>query len=267
MPSPLQPIRRPAWQKWLVQLLLPLAAGAGLLAGLILLGDWARDRLHQDGRRTIAFTDVECEGPPGLSREQFLEETQYLADLPDRLNLLDADANARIASALAAHPWVEEVTLVEQVSPGRVRAKVVYRVGVLCVAGPGRIVDRHGVLLPASAENKGLPVLRGRVRPPTDGPGKRWPDETVLAAAAVAGFLRPHLAAPGLAGCTIDVESGDVVLRTAQTRIIWGRPPGREEAEECPAEEKLQRLLEARDLTGMAVDLRPKAEVKRSRKP
>ena len=151
---------RPAWSKWLVQLLLPLAAGAGLIAGLIVLGNRARDQLRQEGQDTIAFSDIECDPPAGVTRQEFLEEAQYLADLPDRINLLDPDANARIASGLAEHPWVDRVKLVEQLPFRRVRAELLYRVGVLSVADPGRIVDRHGVLLPASADNKGLPVLR-----------------------------------------------------------------------------------------------------------
>ena len=165
---------RGAWRKWLVQLVLPLAAGAGLFVGLIVLGGRAREELRQEGEHTLAFADVECDPPAGLSRQAFLEEVQYLANLPDRFNLLDPDINVRIAEGLSAHPWVAEVKRVEQLPADRVRVELGYRVPVLAVARNGRAVDRDGVLLPASARMKGLPVLRrgcGRPRKDRVGPG------------------------------------------------------------------------------------------------
>ena len=46
----------------------------------------------------IAFSDIECEPPGKLSREEFLGEVQYLANWPDEINLLDDVA--RCASAV-----------------------------------------------------------------------------------------------------------------------------------------------------------------------
>ena len=86
-PQEVFPIDAPpgrAARKWLVQFLLPLLLGAGLLGGLLLAGHLARERLRQRGEGALAFTDVECDPPPGLSRREFLEEAQYLARLPER---------------------------------------------------------------------------------------------------------------------------------------------------------------------------------------
>src|SRR5437773_1741348 len=68
------------------QLLLPLALGASLLAGVILGGGWLREQLRDRGPAICNFADIECPSPPGLSREDFLAEVQFLGNLPDRFN-------------------------------------------------------------------------------------------------------------------------------------------------------------------------------------
>jgi hypothetical protein len=253
---PPDPPRKSSARAWLVQLVLPLAAGAGLLAAALWLGAIVRERLRQAGGKVIAFTDIECDPPEGLTRVEFLEQTQYLANLPDQINLLDADIGTRIVEALLAHPLVAEVQRVEQLSAGGLRVQIEYRVAVLSVASPAGVVDRYGMLLPSSAQRKDLPVLRARVTFPMAGPGQPWGDETVKAAAAVAGLLHPHLEKLKLQRCSIELNKGDVVLRTAGTKVVWGRPPGRERPEEARAERKLQRLLERPELDGQEHDLR-----------
>jgi hypothetical protein len=250
------PPRKNGLRAWLVQLVLPLSAGAALLAVVLLLGGVVRERLRQHGGKVIAFTEIECDPPEGLTREEFLQQVQYLANLPDEINLLDAETSTRIVDALLAHPLVAKVQRVEPLPAGRLRVQLVYRVAVLLVANPAGVVDRDGVLLPSSTQRKDLPVLRARVAYPMAGPGHPWGDETVKAAAAVAGLLHPHLQALRLQGCIIVVDKGDLVIRTASTKILWGRPPGRERPEEARAERKLQRLLERPELDGQEHDLR-----------
>ena len=97
-------------RKWLVQLVLPLAAGLGLIAAVILLGGTVRERLRQDGGKLIAFTEIECDPPEGLTRLEFLEQVQYLANLPDQFNLLDPDSGPGIVEALSAPPLVDNGT-------------------------------------------------------------------------------------------------------------------------------------------------------------
>jgi hypothetical protein len=260
---PPEPPRKNRLRPWLVQLVLPLTVGAALIAAVLLAGTLLRERLRQDGVKAIAFTDIECDPPDGLTRVEFLQQVQYLTNVPDQINLLDPDVSARIDEALSAHPLVAEVQRVEQLPAGRLRVQLVYRVAVLAVANPAGVVDRDGVLLPSSAQRKDLPVLRARVSFPMAGPGQPWGDDTVKAAAAVAGLLHPHLQTLKLQGCRIELDRGDVVLRTAGTTVIWGRPPGRERPEEPPAERKIQRLLERPELEGQEHDLRSAACVHR----
>jgi hypothetical protein len=238
--------------KWLLQLVLPLAGGASLLAGLLYLAERARQDLHDRGSHTLTFGDVECTPPPGLTRQEFLEEVQYLAGLPDRLDLLADDTTARLEQGLAAHPWVERVVRVERLPGGRVRAELEHRVPVLWVARPGRAVDGRGVLLPVSASQQGLPVLNGEVKPPRGRPGQRWGDREVSAAARVVALLRPDREALGLDGCTVESAGGRVTLRTARARIVWGSPPGREQPGEPDVETKRARLRSTR---GGEIDL------------
>jgi hypothetical protein len=253
---PPNPPRKNGVRAWLVQLVLPLTAGAALIAAVVLLGARVRERLRQEGGKVIAFTDIECDPPEGLTREEFLEQAQYLGNLPDSINLLDTGITTRIGEALLAHPLVEVVQRVEQLPGGRLSVQLVYRVAVLSVARPPGVVDCHGILLPSSAMSKDLPVLSARVAFPASGPGQPWGDETVKAAAAVAGLLHPHLQTLKLRRCSIELNKGDLVLRTAGTKVVWGRPPGRERPEEARAERKLQRLLERPELDGHEHDLR-----------
>ncbi len=108
------------------------------------------------------------------------------------------------------------------------------------------------VLLPVSAGRQGLPVLAGKVQAPRAGPGQAWDDPAVQAAAKVLGLLRPYFEALGLEGARVEVARGAVTLRTARSRIAWGRPPGQEAPGEPDAEAKLARLLEA---MGSEIDL------------
>jgi hypothetical protein len=242
--------------RWLVQLALPLVAGAAVLAGLLWLGRLARERLRDREAHVIYFTDIECDPPPGLSRREFLDEVQYLAGLPDRLNLLEPDTNARIADGLAQHPWVRRVRRVEQLPPHRVHVDLEYRQAVLAVARPPRVVDADGVPLPASAGSDGLPLLRTNVAPPASPPGQPWPDVRVVAAAQVAALLHPHLDTLGLRGCSVAIDGGVVTLSTARTRVVWGLPPGHEREGEASAAMKLDRLRAAGRLDDKEYDLR-----------
>jgi hypothetical protein len=237
--------RRTFLRGWVVAGLTLVAALGLFLVGVLLVGRLTREQIRDSGRYTTPFTEVACPAPPTGSRAEFLAEVQYLADLPDRLNVLDDDLARRLAAAFAAHPWVRQVQRVEIVPPHEVRVRLTYRLAVLAVARNGavRAVDGQGTLLPAKAPTEGLPVLRGRIGAPAGAAGTTWGDPTVLAAAQTAGMLQPLERDFRLTA--VEAQADGLRLRTADgSWIVWGRGPGEEAVDEAPAARKCERLRE-----------------------
>jgi hypothetical protein len=214
---------------WLGQFVLPLLAAAGLVAAVIWLGRLARDDLRKR-QAPFTFAQIDCAPPPGMTREDFLKEAQYLAELPDRLDLNDETA--------------ERVRQV-RVSPEGVSADVECRAGVVWVDLYARAVDRHGVLLPVSATREGLIVLTSRARPPSGRAGQPWGNPDVEATAKVVGVLFERDKLGVLKGFTAETTGGEVVFRRDKQRVVWGRAPGQEKPGEPDAEAKTARLLDA----------------------
>jgi hypothetical protein len=231
-------------RKWLVQLAAPLLVAALLLAGAVELGRRARQQLAPGPRHTLAFSSIDCAPPAALSREDFLGEVQYLAGLPDQLNLLDERLSERLARAFAGHPWVRAVQRLEVTATSRVRVQLRYRTPVLAVPRGGalRAVDADGVLLPATAAAEGLPVFRGRLERPNGPEGTVWNDAALLAAARTAAFLQDRQ--ENLKLVAVQQSASGLVLSTpAGSRVVWGHAPGAEAADEAGAAAKLERLL------------------------
>jgi hypothetical protein len=169
----------------------PVLGVAALLAGLVAAGQAARDRLRAQDRYTIPFVDIDCPAPAGQGRADFLSEVQYLAEMPGRLPLLDGATPDRLARAFALHPWVEGVRRIEMTGR-RVKVHLSWRTPVLAVVHGGRLraVDRHGVLLPTSADPEGLPLYCGAARVPNGLTGMRWADDVLEAVARSVGSAR-----------------------------------------------------------------------------
>jgi hypothetical protein len=180
-----------------------------------------------------------------MNQARFLEEVRRKADLPDRLPVLDEELAARLKAAFAEHPWVEEVEEVQVGRDRRIEIHLRYRTPALAVplTDGTSAVDGNGVLLPATANVTGLPVWRGPSVLPGGKAGDRWGDAALEGAAQVAGLLRPHQEKMHLAAALS--TSGEVVLTTKNgSRVLWGRPPGKEKEGEAAAAVKCERLLE-----------------------
>jgi hypothetical protein len=241
-------------RKWVAQAVVSALAGGLLLAGLLYVGRQAGERLREARRHLAAFAAIECEPQGPLARADFLAEVQYLAGVPDQLDLLDPELPSRLARVFTSHPWVEEVRRVEVAPPGLVRVHLAYRTPVLGVSlvdptwdgnrrgAAAGVVDGHGVLLPRGASTARLPVLTGRVRPPSGQAGTPWGDPRVEEAARTAGLLHPHQDRLGLTDYRASDEN--LILMAPGVRILWGRAPGAEKPGEAPAAVKLQRLLD-----------------------
>ena len=228
---------------WLLRAAAPPLSAALLLLGLAALARPALDGLRGRERYLVSFADIECQPPGELSREDFLQEVEYIAGRPDKpLDVLDDGLAARLEAMFARHPWVERVRRVE-VGPRRVRVSLAYRTAVLTVPlvdGP-RAVDGGGVLLPAAANDPTAPELLGPA-PPAGLQGEPWADERVAAAARTAAALRPHQGRLGIR--SIDVVNSEITLGWRLGKVDWGRPPGEESADEAAAAEKVRRLLD-----------------------
>jgi hypothetical protein len=249
--------------------LMPLAVVLGpalVLGGLIGLGQWAREQIRDQDRYTFRFPDIDCTPPPGQERQDFLDEVQYLAGLPEQLHLLDEDLRKRLAEAFAQHPWVEKVDQVVIEAPRQVHVRLTYRTPVLAVTGtarkglgildsrlPGReaaknflatarAVDKHGILLPRSASMHGLPVLSTNVQPAAGPSGTSWGDARVEIAARTADYLRPYQERLPLQDLEATKE-GLILSTPPGVRVLWGSPPGAEQSGEASAAQKVDRLL------------------------
>jgi hypothetical protein len=161
-----------------------VAVVAAILGGLVWAGRLALEHLRGEDRYTISLSEVQCDPPSSMKRDDFLDEVQYLSGLPDKLHLLDEQAPQRLAEAFARHPWVEKVERVQVVSGNTFRIHLHYRIPVLAVPWNGglRAVDRRGILLPADAATEKLPIYPGIPQPPHGPAGTAWGDPNLLVA-------------------------------------------------------------------------------------
>lgn len=244
----------------LLEALAPLALAALIVLGLASVSAAARSRVEAHPSRWVPFGTIDCPPPPGMTRSELIDEVQYLSEVPDRVAVLAPDGMAALAGAFARHPWVENVQRVEVLPSRQVRAQLVYRRAVLAVrlpqvsavnvAGsaallgpaPHRAVDRHGVLLPVSADTNSLLVLETTVRTPQGAPGMAWGDARVHAAARLADLLESHHGEMDLTGMLLEIDGPDFVLRQGPVRFAWGRAPGEERKNEASVSTKLRRL-------------------------
>lgn len=232
-------------RKWIVQGVIPIVSGLALLLGVMAVGRAARVSLHEQLNYSLAFADIDCQPPEGMSRSAFLDEVHSLAVQPAALHLLDDELSARLHRAFLTHPWVESVRRVA-IGQASVQVEMEYRIAVLAVPpaeGGWRRVDRRGILLPESATQPHLPVLITNVATPVGPIGSRWGDARVAAAAKTAAFLQPQLARLQLEGSQIEINEGEIVFIKPGVRIVWGHAPGQEKEDEALAQEKLRRLL------------------------
>ncbi|HTU93950.1 MAG TPA: hypothetical protein VMF69_27975 [Gemmataceae bacterium] len=242
-------------QKWIVQGLVPILCGMALLLGMVAAGRAARVSLHDRADYSLAFADIDCRPPEGMSRAAFLNEVRSLASQPAALHLLDEDLSAGLHRAFLAHPWVESVRRVaidplasaSRRAKTSVRIEMEYRRAVLAIStadGKKRMVDHYGILLPESAPPGHLPVLISEVAAPAGTPGSHWGDARVAAAARTVALLHPHLTQLHLEGSQMEMVEGEIVFRRPGVRIVWGHAPGHETEGEAPALVKLRRLLD-----------------------
>src|SRR5438132_4884312 len=101
MPAKPRPEPIPWRQRWLVKSVFLLVVIAAFLGGVIAAGRWGLDQLQGNPRYEVAFTDIECEPPVGLTKQEFLEEVLYESRHLARLRLLDEELPKKLRDAFA----------------------------------------------------------------------------------------------------------------------------------------------------------------------
>ncbi len=188
-PAPRKRAARP-----IVVAVLTLGFAGLVLFGLSHVGDEARRNIGPRDRYAVRFVDIQCVAPPNTSREIFLAEVRYLANLETTFQSLDPDLEKKLTAAFVLHPWVASVDAVTVEPTNVVTVALTFRKPVMAVPQPGgkRAVDAKGVLLPASAHTDGLPELLNAAALPQDTvAGQFWPGDVVVHAAPVASEYKP----------------------------------------------------------------------------
>jgi hypothetical protein len=186
MPAKSRPEPTPWRKRWLVKSTLLLVVIAAFLGGVIAAGRWSLEQIQGNRRYEVAFADIECEPPVGMTKQEFFDEVLYESRHLARMKLLDEELPKKLTDAFAKHAWVEKVERVEIKPPKQVVVTLTYRTPVLAVrvGKELRVIDGNGVLLPRKTATLGLPIYDGDAKAPVrDEPGTRWGDANVEAAA------------------------------------------------------------------------------------
>lgn len=109
-----------------LRVLATVMLAAAVLAGIFAAGRWLKDDVRGDDRYHFQVQNIECDPPAGLSREQFLSEVHYYGQLPERMNVLDADLSPRLREAFGKHPSVSAVKQIHITAPNRVRIELAF---------------------------------------------------------------------------------------------------------------------------------------------
>jgi hypothetical protein len=188
--------RTPAKRRVLLhfaRVLLTLVVFSAGIITLVWFGSHAGNQIAGHPRYTIRFTDIECDAPPGTTRETFLSEVRYLGNIPATIQVVDAGLPDELSTLFQKHPWVEKVQGVEVTAERVVRVQLRFRTPVLLVRMTGsnpqqRLVDAKGVLLPPAPPPDGVAVLVNEQPPPTVLTGQVWDGPVKRAAELVVEF-------------------------------------------------------------------------------
>ena len=115
------------WPRRLAQVVLGLAAVALAVAGVVAVGNVARDALGPHDRYLLPFAEIDCPAPPGKDKAEFLAEVQYNGRFPDRVNVLDPALPDRLREAFREHPRVARVGKITVLPPRRIEVDLAFK--------------------------------------------------------------------------------------------------------------------------------------------
>jgi len=249
--------------------------------GAILAGVWWSYRYTLSLPRYRQPVAISLAGLPDWLRlpanRHVVQQVLQSAGLTGRETITDPDLVVRVASNLAACPWVKKVLSVRIVSADRIEAYCQYREPVAWVQFRGRyyLVDEQAVRLPGeyppeAIAGSGLLLVLGVVEGPP-AVGRTWHGRDLAAGLKLIRMIRNRPVRRQVRavvvsnyGGRIDPLSPDIELITDRrtSRIRWGHAPGEELPTEPTAEQKLA-LLEHYQETFGRIDLgRPYVDVR-----
>ena len=204
--------------------------------------------------------DILITTPPPWIQSNVLADSVDAAGLPDPLDLRDRDLTNKIASALEKHAWIRQVLKVVKQYPAKVLVEVEYRKPVAMVeveyADEGAMrrglipVDAEGTVLPPQEfsliqANDKFPRIHIDLKRPMVSAGMKCDDARIIEAASIANLLLPYWPDLKLEKIVVKEDGGRhyELLRSDQSQIIWGSPPGQELPQETIATHKVQVML------------------------
>ncbi len=173
-----------------------------------------------------------------------------------KLSILDRELVEKIANAFTLHPWVSHVR-VEKRTQAQVHVELEYRRPALVVKidAPGDegllFLDEEAVLLPstdfAPTEARNYLRIAAAGEAPSSVYGTPWNSERIAGAAQLAASWGDRWQPLGLYWIVAAKTPGGQLLYELRSqddkiRLIWGRPPGAEGANEPTAEQKIAAL-------------------------
>jgi hypothetical protein len=175
------------------------------------------------------------------------------------LNLLDRDLVAKVHAAFAVQSWVESATV--RKSRSGVDVDLIFRRPVALVEFGDNLllpVDRNGIALDGGLLEASWTARLPRISVETPQvvslvQGVAWPDDRIVAAAMIADLIGPRAHDWGIARIAhVPLIPGSIAPEgnfrlltqqgTAGLTVLWGSPPGFEQATEAPANKKLATL-------------------------
>ncbi len=192
-PTPRKPS---AWRAGLFQMVFTFAFLVALGYGVVLLGQYSREKVSERSRYQLPFSALDFELPKHLDRATFLNEIFPPGGISEPFPAYDDDALANIRNAFAQHPWVEAVDGGELTPDRRYKLALRFRTPIMVVTVRGkpntlRMVDARAVLFPEGPVWEQLCLLVGTYAPPATPPGTVWADATISRAAELARDYHP----------------------------------------------------------------------------
>ena len=115
------------WPRRSIQFGLGLCVAALVIAGVIAVGNAARESIGRPDRYQFAFSDIECPAPPGMDRAKILGEVQYNGQFDDQISVVDPALPDRLRAAFERHPRVAKVGKVQVLPPKRVVVELTFK--------------------------------------------------------------------------------------------------------------------------------------------